>query len=112
MYRNNGLPITAVRTPTGTPVGPSSLHRQSHMTRNMPPKAAEAGRRNLLSEPMRTLTIWGATSPTKPMTPVKLTATAVMKETTMRQIILVLHGSVPMVTAGLSPTERRFRSTL
>lgn len=38
--------MTAVSTPTGTPVDPSTLHRQSHITRNIHPKAAEAGSRN------------------------------------------------------------------
>ena len=34
MYRNNGLPITAVITPTGTPVEPTILPMQSHTMRN------------------------------------------------------------------------------
>ena len=34
MYRNNGLPITAVITPTGTPVDPTTLPMQSHTMRN------------------------------------------------------------------------------
>ena len=73
MYRNNGLPMTPVMTPTGTPVDPTTLPMQSHTIRNAPPNAADAGRRYLLSEPMNSLTICGATNPTNPMTPVKLT---------------------------------------
>lgn len=34
MYRNNGLSITAVITPTGTPVDPTTLPMQSHTMRN------------------------------------------------------------------------------
>lgn len=35
-----------------------------------------------------------------------------MKLTTRRQITLVFHGFVPMLTAGLSPTDSMFRSAL
>ncbi len=112
IYRNNGLPIMAVITPTGSPVAPITLPTQSQTIRNAPPNAADAGRRYLLSEPMKSLTIWGATNPTNPMTPVKLTTTAVMNETMIKHTILTLKGSVPIVSAGLSPTDRRLRSLL
>lgn len=69
-YRNKGLPMIAVTTPTGTPVDPTTLPMQSQAMRKNPPNAADAGIRYRLSDPRNILIIWGATSPTKPITPV------------------------------------------
>ena len=69
---NNGQPMNAVITPTGRNVGAiMTLDTRSATINNTAPKAADAGIRYLLSDPKKILTICGATSPIKPIIPVK-----------------------------------------
>ena len=69
-YRKIGAPTNEVTTPTGMAAETSiALEMMSHPRRNRAPNAAVAGRVYLLSEPSMSLTIWGTTRPTNPITP-------------------------------------------
>ena len=100
---NNGQPISEETTPTGSPNVPATIAMQFATRRNSAPKAAEAGKRYLVSEPTKTLAMWGPTSPTKPMVPQKQTTTAVIIEMTTMQIIVILRVFMPREREVFSP---------
>lgn len=83
--------MNAVITPTGKNVGAMiTLDIKSAIISNTAPKAADAGIRYLLSEPMKIRTIWGATNPMKPIMPVKQTTDADIRDMTINKSILSL----------------------
>ena len=67
------------------------------------PNIPAAGIRYLLSEPTIILATCGATNPTKPMTPVKLTTVAATTVTSIRSRSLSFSTSIPNVLALSSP---------
>lgn len=73
------------------------------------PNAADAGRRNLLSDPMNILATCGETRPTNPIGPVKLTRPAVVRDAMSNPIILNRSASTPRDLALSSPDDRTFR---
>ena len=97
--RNTGPPISDVITPAGSPAMVRFLATQSASSSIMAPAIADAGRRNLLSDPRNILQTCGATSPMKLIVPVKHTATDVNKDTKIISSIRVLRGSTPRVLA-------------
>jgi len=100
--------MNAVTTPTCSMDGAmTTLPMTSAATSSRAPKAALAGIRYLLSGPMNMRTMCGATSPTKPMRPVKLTTTAEIRATRSIEIILSFPASTPMALALSSPVARR-----
>lgn len=101
-----------VITPTGRPVAVISTARQSAAARTNAPHAAEAGSRYLLSESMRILITWGATSPTNPIVPVKQTRVAVTRDTTAMVTRRTVLGLMPEETARFSSQERIFSLAL
>ncbi len=110
-HRNMGPPRNAVITPTCITAGIMTvLPMMSEVIRSAAPKKAEAGIRYLLSAPMKSLTMCGATSPTKPIRPVKLTMAALIIATTTKHSTLTFPASMPSALAFSSPVERRFSS--
>ena len=106
-HRNSGPPMNAVITPTCmTAFSMRTLPTTSAIVRSAAPKAAEAGIRNLLSEPMTRRETCGPTRPTNPMRPVKLTTPAARNETTRRQRSLSWLASTPIERELSSPVER------
>jgi len=76
-----GAPIKDVITPTGRIIGDIMVRdRVSEISNNSAPKRAVAGSKNLKSFPMSLLTIWGATRPINPITPIRDTTTLVIKD--------------------------------
>ena len=100
--------MNAVTTPTCSTDGAmTTLPMTSAATSSRAPNAALAGIRYLLSGPMNMRTMCGATSPTKPMRPVKLTTTAEIRATSIMDTILNLPASTPMALAFSSPVASR-----
>ena len=79
------------------------------MTSNAP-NAAEAGMRNLLSDPMNMRAMCGHTNPTNPIVPVKLTIAAVANDTMSRETMRILSESTPRDLALSSPDARTLRT--
>ena len=93
--------------PTGMLTGESIvLPTASETISNKAPVTAEKGRRNLWSLPTSIRAIWGATSPTKPITPVKLITADVIKTEAIHIIALIFSGFKPSVfTSSSSPED-------
>lgn len=102
---NNGPPMHAVITPTGSICGEMTvIEIRWDARRRSDPSRPYAGIRYLLSAPMSVRAMWGATRPTNPMTPVKLTTVAAMNVRTRRITSLFLSTSTPSIFALSSPT--------
>ena len=72
------------------------------------PKAADAGMRSLLSEPMNILAICGHTNPMNPMSPVKHTTDAATSDVINRHASLNRSTSTPRERAHSSPMVSLF----
>lgn len=105
--------MTDTMTPTLSSSGAMSvLEIRSATSMNSAPAAIEAGITNLLSPPMSILTMWGATSPTNPMMPQKLTMAATHTDTRIMQTVLNWLTFSPRLAALSSPRDIRFRLRL
>ena len=74
------------------------------------PVMAEAGKRNLWSLPISIRQICGATSPIKPMMPVKHITPEVIRDARIILIIFIRLTFTPRAFAASSPAERRLKS--
>ncbi len=80
---NAGTPTSAVITPTGNCCGASKLRAAvSASNSSVPPASALAGNSTRWSLPSARRSACGTTSPTKPMAPAVVTASAVATEAT------------------------------
>ena len=85
-----------IKTPTLiSTVANKTLAIKSIATTNKPPRNADSGTTNLLSFPMRSLTIWGTTKPTKASIPLTETAADVAKEVKIKHNKRVLFTLIP-----------------
>lgn len=96
-------------TPTGNPDNPITLDTQSDPINMSAPIDAEAGIIYLTLEPTNILAIWGETSPTNPIVPVKQTTIAVTNDIRIRTEILNELGFTPKLLAVLSPDDNALR---
>lgn len=99
----NGIPITDVTNPMGkiTP-GIINLLNKKAKDKINPPNKADRGMKNLWSSPTVNLAIWGATNPTNPIVPTKLTATAEIRDVIKITNRLTLLTSTPILRAFVS----------
>ena len=72
-----------------------TLAIKSIETTKKPPRNADNGITNLLSFPIKSLTIWGTTSPTKAKIPLTETAADVAREVNTKQDNRVLFTFIP-----------------
>lgn len=98
--------MKAVRIPTWISAGGlMHLPATSAAVSRSAPKAMDAGKRTLPSDPIMSRQMCGPTSPTNPIRPVRLTMTAVTRATTARSVPLRRAGSTPMDLANSSPED-------
>ena len=83
----------------------ATLPTVSAASTRIEPHRAEKGSRMRCPPPMSIRAIWGATSPTKPMMPVKLTTDAVSSATPIPRARRVSRTFTPRAAALSSPLE-------
>lgn len=97
--RKTGPPMTAVTIPIGRSKLTTRCATMSANSMRAAPMRADAGTRCLLSEPMSSLAMCGATRPTNPIIPVKLTIPAARSDTIISVAMRTLLTSTPRLLA-------------
>ena len=95
--------MTAVTTPTGSSPGIRATQVGHHQ--EAAPKIAESGRTSRAFGPTTRRTMWGTTSPTKPMSPAMATAAAVTSDAAPSRIARSRRTFSPEVRGGLLAEE-------
>ena len=95
--------------PTGISAGARAVRATvSASSSSSAPNRALAGSRRRWSGPTSSRMMWGTISPTKPMSPEKATAAAVVSEATIIRLRRVRWLSTPSSRARSSPMSSRF----
>ncbi len=100
------MPTKEVMVPMGSSTGENNiLDKRSHNKAKMAPPKRQQGKSFLCDGPVRSLMIWGVTSPTKPMGPDIDTQSPTRKEDDIITRSLTFFVFTPTDTAVSSPME-------